>query len=94
MLIAGAVSCIFTFIQQYSTLRKLVSLFIVLLVFYVLGAIVKWILDVFDEENEKRRKEEGEVIEKGTEGQEDAQEDDQEETGEEESEEESESDMN
>ena len=98
MLFAGAVSCIFTFIRQYSTLKKLVSLFIVLLVFYVLGTVIKWALDVFDEENEKRRKEEGEVIEKDAEGQEDTQEDNlednpednQEETGGEESE----SDMN
>ena len=96
MLIAGAVSCVFTFVRQYSTLRKLVSLFIVLLVFYVLGSVIKWALDLFDEENEKRQKEEGEVIEKGAEGQEDtqednlednledSQEDNQEETGEEE----------
>ena len=70
MLAAGAVSCIITFIQGYSTLKKLVSLFIVLLVFYVLGNILKWTIEFFEVQNEKLRGEEGEVIEKSAEEQE------------------------
>ena len=72
MLVSGIVTCIYTFILQYSTLRKLVSLFIVMLVFYVLSSIVIWVVDCFIAESEKQLKEEGEVIEEDTEGQEDA----------------------
>lgn len=67
MLVAGAVTCIITFIQNYSVLHKLVSLLIALLVFYFLGSVIRWTLDYFDEQNEKKAKEEGEVIEKETE---------------------------
>ncbi len=64
MLVAGAVTCIITFIQNDSTLRKLVSLLIVLLVFYFLGSLLQWTLDYFDKQNEMKNKAEGEVIEK------------------------------
>lgn len=70
MLAAGAVTCIITFIRQFSMPVKLVALFCAMLVFYILGSILKWTLDYFDDQNEKRRKEEGEVIEKETEDQE------------------------
>ena len=64
MLVAGAITCIITFIQKYSVIAKLVSLFVVLLVFCILGSILKWTLDYFDRQNEEKLKEEGEVIEK------------------------------
>ncbi len=64
MLVAGAITSIITFIQKYTMIAKLVSLFIVLLVFYLLGSVLKWTLDFFDRQNEERLKEEGEVIEK------------------------------
>ena len=67
MLVAGAVTCIITFIQKYSILEKLVSLFVVLLIFYFLGSLLKWTLDYFDEQNAKKNAEEGEVIEKTSE---------------------------
>lgn len=67
MLAAGIASCVYTFILQYSTLKKLVSLFIVLLVFYLLGSIIVWLINCFEAESEKKLKEEGEVIEKGAE---------------------------
>ena len=70
MLTAGAVTCIITFIRKFSMLDKLVWLFVVMLLFFILGSILKWTLDYFDAQNEKRRLEEGEVIEKETEGQE------------------------
>lgn len=92
MLTGGVITCIITFIQQYSPLKKLISLFVVLLIFFVLGSVLKWTLDYFDEQNEIRRKEEGEVIEKDAEGQES----DQERAGEEDSQDQEppESDMN
>ena len=79
MLTAGAVTCIITFIRKYSMLGKLVSLFFVMLIFFLLGSVLKWTLDYFDAQNEKRRLEEGEVIEKEAEDQEDGQDPSQEE---------------
>lgn len=64
MLTAGAVTCIITFIRKYTMLEKLASLLAVLVLFYLLGSILKWTLDYFDAQNEKKRQEEGEVIEK------------------------------
>lgn len=64
MLTAGAVTCIITYIEKYTMNQKLVALFIVLLVFFVLGSILKWTLDYFDQQNEVKLREEGEVIEK------------------------------
>lgn len=64
MLTAGAVTCIITFIQKYSVLGKLTALLVVLVIFYLLGSILRWTLDYFDKQNEEKSKEEGEVIEK------------------------------
>ncbi len=64
MLVAGAVTCIITFVQKYSVLNKLISLLVVLLIFYFLGSVLRWTLDYFESQNEKRNKEQGEVIEK------------------------------
>jgi phosphotransferase system glucose/maltose/N-acetylglucosamine-specific IIC component len=67
MLVAGAVTCIITFLNSYTISQRLLILFIVLLVFYILGTIMKSTLNYFDRLNEKRSKEAGEVIEKDTE---------------------------
>lgn len=64
MLTAGAVTCVITFIVGYSTVEKLAFLLAVLVLFYLLGSVLKWTLDYFDMQNEKKRQEEGEVIEK------------------------------
>lgn len=64
MLTAGAVTCIITYVRQYSVTAKLVSLFAVLVIFWLLGSILEWTLNYFDAQNEKKRMEEGEVIEK------------------------------
>lgn len=71
MLIAGAVTCIITFVMDYSILGKLVALFATLLIFYFLGCIIKWTLDFFDRQNAPAP-EEGEVIEKEPEGDEES----------------------
>lgn len=67
MLTAGAVTCIVTYIMEYSMSAKLISLFVVLLLFYFFGSILKWTLDYFDRQNEEKQKETGEVIEKDSE---------------------------
>lgn len=64
MLTAGAVVCVITFINKYSVPAKLTSLLAVLIIFYLLGNILKWTLDRFDRQNEEKLMEEGEVIEK------------------------------
>ncbi len=58
MLTAGAVTCIITYIMDYSMVTKLVSLFLVLVLFYVLGSILKWTLDSFDRQNEEKMEKE------------------------------------
>lgn len=68
MLTAGAVTCIITFIQKYSVLGKLTALLVVLVIFYLLGSILRWTLDYFDKQNEEKSREEGEVIEKEADG--------------------------
>ncbi len=64
MLAAGAAACIVTWIRRDTVLTKLVALFVVMLVFYAMGCGIRLLLDHFDRQNEKRLKEEGEVIEK------------------------------
>lgn len=64
MLTAGAITCIITLIKDYSIMGRLISLLIVLIVFYLLGSILKWTLDLFDKQNEKKEESEEDVIEK------------------------------
>lgn len=66
MLLAGAFTAVMTTIFEYSLKRKLALLLIVLLIFYFLGSLMKWVLNYFEQENAKA-KHDGEVIEKGTE---------------------------
>ncbi|MBR1852259.1 MAG: hypothetical protein IJ794_03645 [Lachnospiraceae bacterium] len=67
MLTAGAVTCVINLIRQYSVLNQLVVLLIVLVLFYILGSVIKWTLDYFDAQNELFFSNEGEVIEKESE---------------------------
>ena len=71
MLTAGAVTCVITFIQNYSILGKLVSLLFVLVLFYFLGSVLKWTLDYFERQNQEETEEEeaGEGEEEATEAQ-------------------------
>ena len=56
MLVAGAVTCIITFVKNYSVLGKLVSLFVVLLIFYILGSILEYLINKFEKQNEEKKK--------------------------------------
>lgn len=67
MLTAGAITCVITMVREYPMLQQLTVLFGVLVLFYLLGSIIKWTLDYFDRQNEKIAGEQGEVIEKDTE---------------------------
>ena len=57
MLVAGAVTCIITLIRKYAVLHSLIALFGAFVIFFFLGSVIKWTLDYFDRENEKKRKE-------------------------------------
>ena len=67
MLTAGAVTCIITYVKRYPVITQLTALFAVLVIFYVLGSVLVWTLDYFEKQNEEKRGEEGEVIEKDSE---------------------------
>jgi len=66
MLLAGAMAAILLAIGRYEITSMLWILFVVLVVFYILGCILKWSLDHIDKQNEKKDSslDEGEVIEK------------------------------
>jgi len=67
MLTAGLITSIRTFCLHYDMKSSLIILLVVLVVFYVLGSIFKYILDVFEKENEQKALDEGEVFEKASE---------------------------
>ncbi|MBR1478102.1 MAG: hypothetical protein IJ608_09110 [Lachnospiraceae bacterium] len=64
VLISGLATLIVTFFSEYELVARLLILFVVMLIFYILGSIIKFMLDRFDIENEKRLMEEGDVIDK------------------------------
>ncbi len=57
MLTAGAVTCVITYVMEFSMVAKLVSLFLILVLFYLFGSILKWTLDFFERQNEEKEKE-------------------------------------
>ena len=61
MLIAGACTCIITWVRSYSVLSSLVVLFAVMLLFYCLGSAIRLLLDRFDRQNEEKAKQEQEA---------------------------------
>ena len=64
MLITGACTCIVTLVKSYSVLASLVALFTVMLLFYCLGSVIRFLLDRFDRQNEEKAKKEQEEKEK------------------------------
>lgn len=66
MLLAGAMASILLAIGNYEIKTMLGILLAVLIIFYILGCILKWSLDHIDKQNEKAESplDEGEVIEK------------------------------
>lgn len=56
MLVAGAITCIITFIEKYSVLTQLLVLFIVLVIFYCIGTVIKWAFISFERRNEEQNK--------------------------------------
>ncbi|MCM1100928.1 MAG: hypothetical protein NC079_01435 [Clostridium sp.] len=67
MLSAGAVTCVINLVRGYPLVQQLATLLGVLVVFYILGSVLQWTLDLFDRQNEAKLADEGEVIEKDSE---------------------------
>ena len=67
MLVAGAVTCIINLIQNKSILGQLTSMLIVLVVFYILGSVLKWTLDSFERQNAEKAKEQEQEAEEASE---------------------------
>lgn len=66
MLFAGAVSSIIMFILHYNTQTMLTILLGILVGFYIVGSMFKWMLDVFEQQNvvvEAENAEESEMTE-------------------------------
>ena len=60
MLLAGAINCVLAFAKRLSPLAFTVRLLLVLIIFYVLGTLVQWIVDAnFKEMEEQPGEEEG-----------------------------------
>ena len=64
MLLAGLLSSLIMFFMKYSTKDMLIILLGVLLVFYMIGLLIKFMMDSFETRNEQMHSKEGEVIEK------------------------------
>lgn len=64
MLLAGSIVSITMFILHYTLKEMLIVLLGVLIVFYIAGEVIKWMLDRFEAQIEEARMDEGEVIEK------------------------------
>ena len=64
MLLAGLLSSLIMFFMKYSTKDMLIILLGVLLVFYMIGLLIKFMMDSFEKRNEQMHSKEGEVIEK------------------------------
>lgn len=67
MLVAGLITSIRTYLLHYDTKTALFILLVVLIIFYGLGSILKFVLDTFERQNEEKALDEGEVIEKAAE---------------------------
>lgn len=67
MLVAGAVTSIIAFIKDYELTRMLWTLLAALVIFYLLGILMKKVLDIFDDQikrADEEKRNEGSVIEK------------------------------
>lgn len=64
MLIAGLISSVLTFYMGYNAESAFAVLLAVLIIFYILGSVIKYLLDTFDKQNEQKSLDEGEVISK------------------------------
>lgn len=55
MLFTGAISAIIMYSLHYPTKKMLVILLAVLIVFYIIGSLFQWMLNLFDRQNEEQQ---------------------------------------
>lgn len=73
MLVAGAIASVITYMKQYNTKEMLFTVLIVLVIFYVIGMIVKEIMEYFLKTEKPEKSDSGKVIEKESDTTENAQ---------------------
>lgn len=64
MLIAGAITSLTVYFKGLGLSTMLIALLAAFVTFYLIGSIIKMVLDSFDKKNQERVSDEGEVIEK------------------------------
>lgn len=64
MLLAGLTTCLVAYFRGFKLSSMLIALLATLVVFYIIGCIIRMIFDSFDKEKKERVSDEGEVIEK------------------------------
>ncbi len=72
MLSAGLIASIRTYLLHYDVKKSLIIILIVLVIFYGIGSGLKFMLDIFEAQNEQKALDEGEVIAKEAEDEEGA----------------------
>ncbi len=64
MLSASAVTALIVYFRGYGLKVMIIALFTVLVVFYIIGSVIKLVMDSYYKANEESVSDEGEVIEK------------------------------
>ncbi|MCR4962078.1 MAG: hypothetical protein K6A74_11515 [Lachnospiraceae bacterium] len=64
MLTAGLVTALFTYFKGFDLSSMLIALLATLVIFYMIGCIIRMILDSFEKQDKETVAPEGEVIEK------------------------------
>ena len=64
MLVAGLTTSLVAYFKGFNLSTMLIALLSTLVVFYMIGCIIRMILDAFDRKNEAKLADEGSVIEK------------------------------
>ena len=64
MLVAGLTTALVAYFKGFNLSTMLIALLATLVVFYMIGCIIKMILDSFDKKNNAKLADEGSVIEK------------------------------
>ncbi len=64
MLTASAITALIVYFRGYGLKVMIIALFAVLVIFYIIGSVVKLVMDSYYKANEELVSDEGEVIEK------------------------------
>ena len=62
MLVAGAITWIITYFNHYKPLQAYLILFVVMLFFYIVGTMIKWMFISFEKKNAEAAEQNSEEI--------------------------------